>query len=476
MNKAAEKLTGYRFKDVKMKYIDEIYQIFDENSYERIETTFLKVIKHLEIQEISQPVILKDCNGLEKLISETGAPIINKNGALIGVLIAFRDISEKRKTELEIARTHKLESIGILAGGIAHDFNNLLTGILGNMSIALIQDDVEKIKQSIRNSEKATNKAIGLTHQLLTFSKGGSPVRENGSIVELLYDAPKFSLRGSNVSCKFEIDKKISNLNIDSGQISQVINNLIINASQAMPEGGKIMITARNIYLDSKSSVKLQLNEGKYIKISIQDEGIGIPVEFQKRIFDPYFTTKKTGHGLGLYICYSIIKNHNGIIELESQVGVGTVFHIYLPAHDSSTVIKQKTEETELVTGTEKILVMDDDKIIRDLLEEILKMLGYDFDFVEKGEDAIEFYQVAMKNECKYDLVIMDLTIPGGMGGKEAIVELKKIDPAVKAIVVSGYSTSPVMSSFQDYGFKGMIQKPFNIKKFGETLRLVIDS
>ena len=415
--------------------------------------------------------------------------IVKKDGSLIPVSISawlmrdkecftskgwaiIRDISEKRKMEEELRKIDKLESLGILAGGIAHDFNNILTGIIGNITLAKMYAPFrEKVLERLSEAEKATMRARDLTQQLLTFSKGGAPVKKTASIEELLRDTTVFTLSGSNVKCKFSIPEDIWSVEIDEGQISQVLNNLIINADQAMPEGGIINISAENVIIGTKDILPLQ--EGRYIKLSIKDQGIGIPEEYLQKIFDPYFTTKQKGSGLGLTIAYSIIKNHKGHIAVESKLGAGSNFSIYLPALKTQ-VPEEKEAENRPITGKGKIMVMDDEEVIRDSLGEILTFLGYEVGFARDGEEAITIYKKAKDTGQSFDAVILDLTIRGGMGGKETIGKLIEIDPKVKAIVSSGYSTDPVMADFKNYGFSGVVAKPYDIKELSEALDSVI--
>jgi len=387
------------------------------------------------------------------------------------VIVIIRDITERKKREEYLLKRDKLESVGVLAGGIAHDFNNLLTGILGNISLAKIslnpEDSIYKI---MMDAEKASIMARDLTWQLLTFSKGGAPIRQTASISELIRDSATFSIRGANIKCAFTIPEDLGILEIDKAQISQVIQNIIINAEQAMLTGGIIYITAENVTVMADD--ELPLNNGNYVKITIKDTGIGIPEELRTKIFDPYFTTKEGGSGLGLATAYSIIKNHDGYISIESEVGKGTSFHIYLPVSKegmpADTGIGDKEEE--LFPGKGRVLVMDDEEVVRGVVGAILNTLGYEVEFAEDGSEAIELYKQAQEGGKQFDVVIMDLTIPGGMGGGEAIKKLLEINPDSKVIVSSGYSDDAIMSSYKKYGFSAVIAKPF---RFADLSRVV---
>ncbi|MBI4963700.1 MAG: response regulator [Desulfomonile tiedjei] len=385
------------------------------------------------------------------------------------------DVSEKKKTQEEIVKSQKIESLGILAGGIAHDFNNLLTGILGNISLAqtyLPPDNkaFDRLEAAVRASKQSQE----LTQQLLTFSKGGLPIRKTASITELVRDSVGFVLRGSNVRSAISIPQDLWSVHIDPGQVSQVLNNLFINALQAMPRGGTITVQAENCLVDAESVTHIR--PGKYVRIRIKDQGVGIAPENIQKIFDPYFTTKETGSGLGLATAYSIIKKHDGLITVSSEVGVGTVFYIYLPAKPDSLTAVDPAHGTEAKAGyMGKILVMDDEQLIRDLAGEILSDLGYEASVVKDGPEAIAAYHKAMRSGRPFDAVIMDLTIPGGMGGKEAFERIREIDPEARAIVSSGYSHDPIMADFKKHGFVGVLAKPYTLDDLRNQLKAVFE-
>ncbi len=384
--------------------------------------------------------------------------IKNDQGNNKGMRAIVRDITERKQLEEEKQKFHKLESIGILAGGIAHDFNNLLAVILNNVYLSKMHIDREsKEYKNLESAEKAINRAANLTQQLLTFAKGGAPIKKTASIIEIIRESSEFALKGSNVKCEYIVADDIWSVEVDEGQMNQVIHNLILNADQAMPEGGTIRIHAENF--DFNSGTGLPLEKGRYLKIIIQDQGIGIEKERLQKIFDPYFTTKEAGRGLGLSITYSIIKNHAGHISVESEIGTGTIFKIYLPASEEQVKEKEAVEHAS-VSGEGKILIMDDEELIRESVGEFLTMSGYEIEYAEDGDKAIDLYQKAMETLKPFDAVILDLTIRGGMGGKEAMKKLLDIDPGIKAIVSSGYSNDPMMANFREYGFSDVLIKP----------------
>lgn len=382
------------------------------------------------------------------------------------------DISGRKSSEDALVRSQKLESLGVLAGGIAHDFNNILAAIQGNISLAsLTLDDKEDALRVIGNAEQACIRARDLTGQLLTFSKGGTPIKDLCDIASVLSESTNFALTGSKVKCVFDLEDNLPYVDIDKGQIHQVLQNIIINADQAMPGGGVINLKGETVSSDNIKDASLP--GGNYVKITVEDQGIGISKDMINNIFDPFFTTKQKGSGLGLATSCSIIKNHGGEITVESTPGIGTTFSIYIPASDKSNAVNIR-DGKHLVTGKGRILLMGDEFAIRILLEQLLRKLGYEVESAVDVEQVLEMYQSVLSDGAKYDAVILDLTVPGGMGGKEAMEQLLQIDPDVKAIVSSGYSHDPVMSEHKQYGFKTYIAKPFNVGTLSRILDAVI--
>jgi len=403
---------------------------------------------------------------LEEVVASRTAELKEANAEL------RTQIAEKQRIEEELFRTRHLESLGILAGGIAHDFNNLLTAIMGNTSLAkMFTEPGTKIYVRLEEVEKASLRARDLTQQLLTFSKGGAPIKKVTSIADVICDSSRFALRGSKSRCKFTVMEDLWPVEVDEGQISQVINNLAINADQAMPEGGVINVTIENITLRQDQIVALQ--PGGYIRISIEDSGMGIASDHLSKIFTPYFTTKPKGSGLGLATSYSIINKHDGVITVESAAGTGTTFHIFLPASDKEI---PRNEKAELATipGSGRILVMDDEESVRNTAGEMLAHAGYQVGYANDGAEAIESYTRAKEAGMPFDAVILDLTIPGGMGGKETIQKLLEMAPEAKAIVSSGYAQGPIMAEYSEYGFKGVIAKPYRTDELCRVVQNVL--
>jgi len=411
-------------------------------------------------------------NGAIIDISISFSPLRDENGNCIRAVCMVEDITEKRRTAAELRKIQRLESIGTLAGGIAHDFNNILTAIMGNISLAKTYTDPDNISTRLDAAQKATTRAKELTQQLLTFSTNHTPFKRAVSVVKLLRDSASFSLRGSNVKCELAMPDDLWTVRIDEERMSQAISNLIVNADQAMPDGGIVRVSAKNIVLEPENA--LSLRAGKYVEISVEDTGMGIPGQHLRNIFDPYFTTRDKASGLGLAIAYSIVREHNGRITVESGLEFGTNLYVYIPASPEESLEEKETPEEEFTMGAGKVLIMDADEQIRDLTHEMLNNTGYEVTVAEEGAEMIELYRQAKESGCPFDVVMMDLTVPGGMGGEEAIRKIMKIDPEIRAIISSGYSDNLVMVNFQQFGFRAAITKPYSVEQLSMVLHRVM--
>ncbi len=448
-------------------FIPESTRDYMKTMFREIATGSIDAFKPNEITS----VLTK--SGEERTVSWYNSIIRDKNRMFAGTLSSGEDITNRKKIEEELQKIEKLDSIGTLAGGIAHDFNNILTAILGNISFALEQDTHNpQLLAALQEAEKASLRAQKLTQQLLTFSRGGAPVKKTISLVALIEEASSFALRGSKVKPEYSIMPDLWAVEADEGQINQVIHNLVKNAVEAMPEGGVIRINAENDTVDENRN--LMLSPGKYVRIDIIDSGTGISDKYLDRMFEPFFTTKAKGSGLGLATSYSIIKNHGGYINLESEEGRGTTFHVYLPATEKRAIVKKDKPAHRIIKGKGKILIMDDEEMIRTMLATVLKLAGYRSVLVNDGAEAVRQYVDAAASGEPFDAVIMDLTIPGGMGGKDAVKKLLEQDPDVKVIVSSGYANDPIMAEYKKYGFSAVVTKPYAADKIGKTLRSLL--
>ncbi len=467
INHRAEELTGWDQEDALGKYLGDVLRL-DELGAEKVKD-YVSPILAPESRDISrEQVTLIAQDSRQSTISLSSAPIYGVQGTKLGVIVVFRDITEHLKIQDELAKSNKLESVGVLAGGIAHDFNNILTGILGNLSLAkyIVKDD-DSLYKRLDDAEKASLRAKDLTKQLLTFSKGGEPIKRPVELTATIQETATFALAGSNCKCEFDMGSDVVSVEADVGQISQVIHNLVINGCQAMPEGGGVRVCSKREVVGMTN--QLNLAAGIYLKISITDTGYGIEKSLLTRIFDPYYSTKSNGKGLGLASAYSIIKKHEGTIHVLSEPGQGSIFELYLPASDAKT--ETENDQGQVVQmGRGRVLVLDDEEIVRDVAGAMLTSLGYEADFVVDGESAITRYTEGIKANKKYDFVIVDLTIPGRMGGKEAMRHLLQLDPEIVAIVSSGYANDPIMANYKDHGFVALLAKPFSLEELSSVV------
>jgi signal transduction histidine kinase/ActR/RegA family two-component response regulator len=379
------------------------------------------------------------------------------------------EIAQREQTEEELLRARKLESLGVLAGGIAHDFNNFLTVVQGNIEVAKAQlNPGESAQEFLNQAASACQRAKFLSSQLLTFAKGGAPVRSVVSIGQLITDAVHLARTGSPVGIEIKIAEGLWSAQVDPGQIGQVLHNILLNARQAMPGSGTIEVRAENVAFPNGPD-----DADPRVKISIRDSGRGISADELRRIFDPYFTTKPGGSGLGLATAYAIVVKHGGHISVDSTPGVGTEFVIDLPASLESP-LPQSPAAAPMQTGTERLLVMDDEEALRILFKAVLSKLGYDVETARDGAEAIALYEATEAAGGGFDAALLDLTVTGGMGGLEAAAKLRELNPSLKLIVSSGYSEAPVMSHFANYGFDAVILKPWTVKEISEVLRKVL--
>jgi PAS domain S-box-containing protein len=472
MNNVAEMLTGWPFDEAEGRPLSDVFNVINELTHESLENPVDKVISSGKIIELANHTLLVSRDGAERVIADSGAPIKDKNEKILGVVLVFRDITEKQKFIDAIQRTAKLDALGVLAGGIAHDFNNLLTGIFGYIDLARTASKEPKTKEYLESTIASMNRARALTMQLLTFAKGGSPVQRTTPLFPFIQEAAQFALSGSSVSCRFDVADDLRPCNIDLNQISQVIDNIVINAQQAMPGGGAIEIAARNISFNEKGHPLLA--KGDYVKISIKDSGIGIPKDILPRIFDPFYTTKIKGHGLGLATCHSIINRHGGCIEVESEQGRGSTFYVYLPA--SLEAVVENVAAIVKHRGSGTIIVMDDEDDVRAAVREVLESLGYAVACKNDGREALDFFISETEAGRTFTAMIFDLTVPGGMGGVEAVKEIRKLNKVIPVFVASGYADNSVMRNPAEHGFTASIFKPFTIAELSEMLNKNVKS
>jgi two-component system cell cycle sensor histidine kinase/response regulator CckA len=488
-----------RFKDISMSIADWIWEVDEKGRYTfasgRVEPVlgyepeeiigkkpfdFMPEAEAQRIGEIFKNISAKKepifdlenwnltKNGNRICFLTNGVPLLDKKGRLKGYRGVDRDITERKRTEEKYRKMQNLESLGVLAGGIAHEFNNFLTGILGNISLAKsrIAGDGE-LYRILSDSEEASRKAEDLTLRLLTFSKGGLPVKELTDISGLLRNSDILTLSDTNTKVELKLQDNLWNVKVDKSQIRQTIINIVKNAEEAMPKGGTIRVLAENVLIERSGF--LPVDEGEYVKIAIEDEGVGISKDNLDKIFNPFFTTERGKSGLGLSIAFSIIKNHNGYISVDSEIKKGTVVTIFFPKGESGSKEKFKAS-----SGKVRILLVEDKKIVRKTCRRMLERFGCEVVIVKDGKETVRRYKEALNADKRFDIVILDLTVPGKIGGERTIKELKRIDPDVKAIVTSGYSDDPVIDDFESYGFEGVIKKPYECEELARALGKVV--
>jgi len=475
INQVAENLTGWQQDEAFGKPLEEIFHLMGEKTDQQVENPVNRILLSNDIVGVGNHAFLASRQGKKIIIAKSSAPLLDENGKTIGVVVVFRDVTERLKMEEELFKVKKLESVGVLAGGIAHDFNNLLAAILGNIDLARqFLSPGDKTFHLLENAEKASLRAKNLTQQLLTFAKGGEPVTETAAIKEVIVDSADFILHGSTVSCKYDIPEDLWLVDIDRGQMSQVIQNLILNSKHAMPDGGTVSIVCRNHENNRGNREERILGGKKYIQITIADHGVGIPKNIRDRIFDPYFSTKKDGSGLGLAVAHSIVSKHQGHISVSSEEGNGTTFSLFLQASKKKKQPSMEIPGKAPSQGKGRILVMDDEELVRDIVESMLRHMGFEVITASSGEKAYELYKELHQPDSPIDAVIMDLTVPGGLGGEETVQLLHQTDPTAKVLVASGYSNDPVMANFREYGFCGALTKPFQFKDLSLALHRVL--
>ena len=470
MNRVAESLTGWTQRDAIGEDLEKVFKIIHEETRKPHVNPVKRVLETGSIIELENHTVLLAKDGKERIIADSGAPVRDKNSRIIGVVLVFRDQTEAIKLQNSLQRNDKLESLGILAGGLAHDFNNLLGGLFGYIELARVESAEEKVRDYLANATEVFNRAKALTQQLLTFARGGDPIRKHMRIDDLVRKNTTFILAGTDIAVDFQIEADLWNCRVDQHQIGQVVDNLVLNASQAMVNGGVIKIRLENIHVEEGK--KNQLRSGDYIALSVEDSGVGIPIDLMKKIFDPFFTTKPSGNGLGLATCYSIVKQHDGIIDVSSMVGRGSCFTVYLPRDDGDElpdVVHQPTDGQEAKhVGSGLILLLDDEHAVRDVVRRMIQSMGYEVITAVEGDSAIRKAGELLASGRTIIAALLDLTIQGGRGGYESVNEIREMFPGCVIFATSGYSNNPIIAHPEEFGFDASIHKPFRLQDLME--------
>lgn len=476
INDAAEKILGYSLDDY-LSNTNVQRKVITKNHLK----TWVAAVGKTDGERNVLKNILMECTAKEGqtvIMEFTVIAVRNAEGDIVYFECIGRDITVRRFMEAELAKAQKLESIGLLAGGIAHDFNNIMTAVFGFLSLAKMESIPDSpVYKRLVSAEEHCMKAKTLTRKLLTYSRGGSPQRKTASIANVIRDAVNFSLSGKNIDCRFEFTDDLWSAQIDESQMHQVVHSLVSNAAEVMPQGGVIDIGAQNVDLTTDHIQPLKA--GHYIKWFVRDRGVGMSQEHMKKIFDPYFTTKEMssvkGMGLGLAICYSIVKSHEGMITVESSPGAGTTFTVYIPASNGEKDEKRPVAVKEaLATPKPNVLLIDDEQILLDVTGSMLKHIGYNVVTAKNHGDAMEHYRRAKEARNPFSLIIMDLTMRGDEGGEIAIRRWKDNYPEVKAVISSGYSNDPVIEEYWKYGFVGAMVKPYSLVDLKSSLEKIL--
>ncbi len=472
LNRKGTEITGYNENELLgCNWFDKMLPAGEREDIRRVFTDVLKgVVQLSEYHE--NAIVAKD--GEQHMIQWHNTPLVSTDGDILGVLSSGMDITEQAKADAETRRAQKLETIGTFAGGIAHDFNNFLMVIHGSIELAQMSlDNPSLVDKLLNDAEAAAGRARGLTRQLITFSKGGQPQKRTVKLAGTVRETISFVLTGSNVSADVAVPDDLWLANVDTGQIEQVVTNLVVNAKQAMPDGGTIHAQLANI--PAEVAVGKGMDSRPFIEITIRDEGVGISPDVLPRVFDPYFTTKQEGSGLGLATSYAIVTKHGGHIVVDSQINVGTTFHVYLPAIDGEGSTESSGTGSGKLSRPYNILLMDDEPMVAEVIKVMLERLKCRASWAKDGDEAVRMYARATTTDDPFDAVILDIIVPAGMGGKEASAKLLEMDTSARLIVSSAYSNDPLMAEHKQNGFRGCLAKPYNHHELEHVLKTVLE-
>ena len=463
-NRAAEAMSGWTATAALGQPLATVVRLLDRDTRAPVRAD--SAISSRPAEDVPRLLLARD--GRELSVSTSAATIHGRDSAPLGIVLVLRDVTDKLRLEEHLQKQEKLDALGVLAGGIAHDFNNLLTGIFGFLEIARLRAGVGSLAGApLDSASSVLERARGLTQQLLTFARGGEPVTRPTSLQELLASCMRFALSGSSLRSELNVAEDLWHCEIDERLIDQAFDNILINARQATPAGGSVVVDAANVELPD--TVASSLLPGRYVSVTVRDQGAGIPHEALGRVFDPFFTTKATGTGLGLATTHSIIKRHRGLIEIQSEPGAGTTVRVLLPAANAApAAVAGETAAGTVAAG--RVLVMDDEECVREVAREALECIGYEVEVAASGTAALALHAAACESGRRFDVVVLDLTIPGDLGGVAVLELLKRHDPGVRAIASSGYSSDAVMAAPATFGFRAAVTKPYTLAELEQAV------
>jgi len=470
MNRVAEALTGWPFAEARGKDFAEVFRLLDRDTREPLASPAAAVLASGSRVSLSSLAVLIARDDREVVVADSAAPIRDRESHTVGAVVVLRDVTERTRADEQLQHAEQLQAIALLAGGIAHDFNNLLTGIFGYVDLARRHTQDERATRQLESALSVLHRARGLAGQLLAFSREAQPLKTVFALRPLLEACSRFALAGSSVTAEIQVADGLWDCEADARQIEQMVDNLLINARQAMPGGGIVTIQAENASVPAGAALPV----GRYVRLTVRDQGAGIAPEVMPRIFDPFFTTKPSGTGLGLATVQSIVSRHGGRVEVASEPGAGASFVVLLPAAEASQGPSQVQHATPL-RGSGRLLVMDDEDYVREFVAEALADLGYDVQVASNGSEALAAYQRALDEGEPFDAVLLDLTVPGDIGGAAALARLREIDPAVAAICSSGYSSDPMIGDPLAHGFRATLVKPYTIEELGRAVQSVLE-
>ncbi len=474
MNPVAERLTGWSERDAVGCTLQEVLALWDVQTQARVEDPLVLASAPSEPGGPAADVLVGPEDGPRRLATCIASSMRNPDGSNAGFVLVLRDVTVARQVEDELQKASKLESVGLLAGGIAHDFNNILTAMLGYVEMARMDlpDDSDVVRKLVE-AESAGRRARDLTQKLLTFARGGAPVLKSTDVGRVISESVSLLSGSKTARCEVRIDPATWPALADEGQLYQALSNLLLNAFQAMPAGGRVTVSADNV--DARAAfgeAGVTIPAGRWVRMTVEDQGVGIAREHLPRVFDPFFTTRPNGTGLGLSTTYSIVRKHAGRLTMESEPGRGTTVRLYFPTSEEPAARppgKPPAQMARAIAGC-RVLVMDDQPAVLGVAREMLAAFSCHAHVCADGAQAVRSYREALAGGSRFAAVILDCVVPGGMGGAEAARQILALDPGARIVISSGYVDQPVLVDYGAHGFVGVLHKPYRLDTLGKVI------